>query len=114
MNSLRMGKITLGFALIVMTVVFYACTSSIPHSDTLHQQWAIKNMGNIDLHDARKLYTESCSGCHALHSPSEFTRKEWSSIIAVMAVKARLSSRDSVAVTAYLDAYSRDNHLSLR
>ena len=103
--SLLLFFITLGSAL-------YSCVSSIPRVDALHEEWAQKRWRDIHLSEARKIYTDNCSGCHGLHSPMEHTEKEWSVLFGEMAGKAHLNTRDSVSIFAYLESFSKDNSLS--
>jgi cytochrome c5 len=82
-----------------------------------------KNETNIELISARKkvpgitmqqlrlgnkIYIRDCSGCHALHKPSEFTAEKWPPILDTMFVKAKISdSATKALITDYLIAKSK-------
>ncbi len=55
-----------------------------------------------------KMYIRDCSGCHALHKPSEFTAEKWHPILDTMFVKAKISdSATKVLITGYVIAKSK-------
>lgn len=55
-----------------------------------------------------KTYTRDCSGCHALHKPSEFTAEQWHPILVKMFVKAKISDNETKAlITDYVIAKSK-------
>jgi hypothetical protein len=106
-----MNKITLYLLLLLTGLALYACASSIPQVDAMHQKWAQQHWQNVNLIEARSLYVAHCSGCHSLHSPAEHTQDEWMRLFDEMAVKAHMAPGDSISVLAYLEAYSKDNRL---
>ena len=109
-----MKKVSLSLLITGMGFILFSCASSIPRVDGAHEAWAQKHWGNIRLAEARQLYVTNCSGCHAVHSPSEHTQEEWSKLFAEMAGKAHMSAIDSTSVLAYLESYSKGNDLSNR
>ncbi len=55
-----------------------------------------------------KIYTRDCSGCHALHKPSEFTAEQWHPILTKMFVKSKISdSATKALITRYVIAKSK-------
>jgi hypothetical protein len=106
-----MRKIPKSYFFAGLCFALYSCASSIPHSDAIHQAWAEKKWKHIDLGEGRALYATNCSGCHSLHSPSEYTQIEWLKFFNEMASKAHMASQDSVSVLAYLISYGKDNNL---
>jgi|SRR5277367_839784 len=48
----------------------------------------------LSLTDARKTYVKTCSGCHALHLPTEFPPQKWPSLVNEMVTvqKVKLST----------------------
>jgi len=88
----------------------YSCASSIPGADATHEKWA-QARWHVSIAEARSVYVANCSGCHGLHSPAEHTQEEWMKLFDEMAIKAHMSSSDSMKVLAYLQTYSKDNQL---
>ncbi len=55
-----------------------------------------------------KVYIRDCSGCHALHKPSEFTIEQWQPILIKMFVKSKISDSITKAlITDYVIANSK-------
>lgn len=106
-----MNKISIIILFFVLGMALYSCSSSIPKSDTAHNNWAKKHWANIDLAEGREAYVTNCSGCHALHIPSEHTGKEWNILFTDMMPRTGMNSKDSISVLAYLEAFSKDNRI---
>ncbi|KUO63494.1 hypothetical protein APF79_06900 [bacterium BRH_c32] len=49
-----------------------------------------------------ELYSNKCSGCHRLHSKTEFTSEKWKSEIEEMGKKAKLSDDEKRMLIEYL------------
>ena len=55
-----------------------------------------------------RAYIQRCSGCHALHKPSQFTVQQWHPILIKMFEKAKVrDSTTKVRITDYLFAKSK-------
>ncbi len=57
-----------------------------------------------DLEAGRGLLAVRCTGCHSLLPISAYTPAEWTSNVAEMAPRARLTPAETAKVTAYLVA----------
>lgn len=57
---------------------------------------------------ANTLYTKTCSVCHALHAPSEFTSVQWPGYVKAMAPRTALSKAQVDQVLSYLQWHARD------
>jgi mono/diheme cytochrome c family protein len=53
------------------------------------------------------LYDSSCSSCHALHDPGEFTANQWPGEMKTMAPNAGFNAAQIALVTRYLQAHAR-------
>lgn len=49
-----------------------------------------------------ELYYNKCSGCHRLHSKTEFTSEKWKSEVEEMSKKARLNEDEKRMIIEYL------------
>lgn len=55
-----------------------------------------------------RLYIRNCSGCHALHKPSQFTAQQWQPILIKMFEKSKiLDSATRILITDYVVAKSK-------
>jgi hypothetical protein len=60
------------------------------------------------LKQGNRMYIRKCSGCHALHKPSQFTPQQWHPILIKMFEKAKVKdSTTKVLIRNYLVAKSR-------
>jgi len=105
-----MKKISLLLLVSISGIALYSCACSIPRADEAHEAWAQRRWNGTHLSEARKVYANNCSGCHTLHSPMEHTQKEWGLLYAEMEGKAHMNARDSIAVFAYLESFSKDTN----
>jgi hypothetical protein len=64
-----------------------------------------------DLQVGRKHYISSCSSCHSLHLPSQFTPKEWEKIMVEMQPKAKIGDARRDSIMTYLSAYAAEGDL---
>ena len=56
-----------------------------------------------DLKTGYKLYKEQCSGCHALHHPSEYSITQWDSILPEMFSQAKINNpNEKLFIKQYL------------
>jgi Dihaem cytochrome c. len=60
------------------------------------------------LRSGSRAYIRRCSGCHALHKPSQFTAQQWHPILIKMFEKAKVrDSTTRILITDYLAAKSK-------
>jgi mono/diheme cytochrome c family protein len=50
----------------------------------------------------KTLYITKCSGCHTIKNPSDYTQEQTLNFLRVEIPKAKLSSKEADAVTAYM------------
>ncbi len=74
--------------------------------------WVAKSATTDDIASvwaqARTLFHQRCTRCHALHRPTEFKANQWPSILKIMTVRAGLSAADKALVTQYLQMHAKD------
>ena len=60
------------------------------------------------LTEARKAYVRTCSGCHALHLPTEFPAKRWPSLVNEMVTvqKVKLSAEQRQQIEEFVTVMS--------
>ena len=51
---------------------------------------------------AKTIYVSKCGGCHTLKNPSDYTQEQTLNFLRTEIPKAKLSSKESDAVTAYM------------
>ncbi|MCK9408328.1 MAG: hypothetical protein M0R68_04260 [Bacteroidetes bacterium] len=94
---------------ISVILFFLGCSSSLPiptASDLLEHS----NNGDVvtveELKEDRSLYIAKCSGCHGLYLPSQYSGKEWQTILPMMNEKSRLSETEAIRIKRYIFLYS--------
>ena len=104
--------------LLLLLLLISACTSS--KKNNLDEKSTVEN---IELNAAKekvpgitmeqlkhgsRLYIRNCSGCHALHKPSQFTARQWQPILVKMFEKSKIrDSATKTLITDYLVAKSK-------
>ena len=88
-------------------IIFTACShKSTPTVAAAPQQTSAQiNMMTVSspaVAEGEKTYNAKCGRCHELKSPSEFTVKDWNSIMRSMAPKAKLTEEERTNVMAYV------------
>ncbi len=58
--------------------------------------------------DGEALYSSSCSACHALHSPDQFTANQWPGSLKSMLPMVSLSDEQLELMTKYLQYHAKD------
>jgi hypothetical protein len=58
--------------------------------------------------DASSWYTKSCSVCHALHAPSQYTANQWPGILKSMSTRTSLSKEQIAWIEKYLQYNAKD------
>ena len=99
-----------------LSLAFTACTSS-KNSNTKNDEAnpeliaAKEKVPGITMERLRsgsRAYIRRCSGCHALHKPSQFTVQQWHPILLKMFEKAKVrDSTTRILMTDYLVAKSK-------
>lgn len=56
---------------------------------------------------AKKMYEQTCSMCHSLHEPTEFTANQWPSTVKGMASRAGINTNDRYLITEYLQKHAK-------
>ncbi len=89
-----------------------ACTASQhlqpADADMAVAQQRIPGITMEGLQSGYKIYRTSCSGCHRLHDPKEYTANEWKHILSEMFTKAKLAEdKQKELVSNFLLAKSR-------
>lgn len=57
-----------------------------------------------NLTHGKSLYEKNCGKCHELHSPSEYTLKEWKENLNEMKDKAEINKKEYKLILGYLSA----------
>lgn len=55
-----------------------------------------------ELHDGRKLYGRSCSGCHGLYAPERYDSTEWRKQMNEMQERSKISDHEKELIYKYL------------
>ena len=58
---------------------------------------------NLDyLNQGRLLYTKTCSSCHTIHLPSEYTKMQWALTMNKMQKRAKITDEQKEMIFRYL------------
>jgi hypothetical protein len=70
----------------------------------------------VSLTDARKTYVRTCSGCHALHLPTEFPPQRWPSLVNEMVTvqKVKLSTEQRQQIEEFVIVMSETKPIASR
>jgi hypothetical protein len=70
----------------------------------------------VSLSDARKTYVKTCSGCHALHLPTEFPPQKWPSLVNEMVTvqKVKLSTEQRQQIEEFVIVMSEPKRVAVR
>ena len=73
-------------------------------ADVIRAQKANPEVTLESLTQARKTYVRTCSGCHALHLPTEFPAQRWPSLVQEMVTvqKVKLSGEQRLQIEEFL------------
>lgn len=93
--------------IIIATIIFalYGCASQLYKPETINVQKAQQVKPGITLGEmkaSRNLYVTTCSSCHNLHLPGEFSSTEWLKILDKMQPKAKITDRQKELLYVYL------------
>lgn len=90
--------------------LFTACATVVPHATALDAAWAKGRFPSANaqtLEEGRATYVNRCGGCHSLKAPKSKPQAEWTSWVAKMAPRSRLSELQRTSVLQYLETFSR-------
>jgi cytochrome c5 len=97
---------------LVSVALVVACTAQIPEPSSAdlgfaQQRWPEATL--TELEGGRKLYVQTCAGCHNLVLPSELAPEEWVKAVETMRAdeEVELSDEQARRITRYLYAASR-------
>jgi nitrate/TMAO reductase-like tetraheme cytochrome c subunit len=85
--------------------ILYGCASKLYAPASVNVQKAQKVDSTITLEQlqaSRNLYAATCSSCHNLHLPDEFTAAQWVKILDKMQPKAKITDEQKKMLLAYL------------
>ena len=70
----------------------------------------------VSLSDARKTYVRTCSGCHALHLPTEFPPQKWPSLVNEMVTvqKVKLSTEQRQQIEEFVIVMAEPKRTAVR
>ncbi len=70
----------------------------------------------VSLSDARKTFVNTCSGCHALHLPTEFPPHKWPELVNEMVTvhKVKLSSEQRQQIEEFVIVMSEAKPIASR
>ncbi len=102
-------KLPRALFVIVCTTGLCSCATVVPEPTLAtmlraSQRWPGTTLR--DLNEGRAVYVRKCSGCHSLHTPDEFTPREWESKVPEMMVRAKLTPTEANLVIRYLASSS--------
>lgn len=89
----------------VIAFTLYGCASQLYQPSTINVQKAQQVNPGITLGQmkaARNLYVTTCSSCHYLHLPDEFTSARWLKVLDKMQPKAKISDKQKKLLFTYL------------
>jgi len=94
----------------LVTLALAGC-ASLPQptpADVSRAQQTQPDITLESLTQARKTYVKTCSGCHALHLPTEFPASRWPSLVQEMMTvqKVKLSGEQRHQIEEFLIAMS--------
>jgi mono/diheme cytochrome c family protein len=55
-----------------------------------------------ELNEGRRLYTNYCSGCHALHLPTQFSEEMWNETLDKMQLRSKTTNSEKAIILKYL------------
>ena len=101
---------------VYLSIVLIACTSSKNsnvHGDESDPELVlakekVPGITMDQLKHGSRMYIRKCSGCHALHKPSQFTAQQWHPILNKMFERSKVKdSTTKILITNYLIAKSK-------
>lgn len=95
-----------------MGLLSLSACSSLPQptpADVTRAQTAYPHVTLERLAQGRKVYVGTCSGCHALHLPSEFPPNKWPALITEMqqVQRVKLSNEQRQQIEEFLVAMAQ-------
>jgi hypothetical protein len=105
--------------LICLGVALGAGCASLPQptsEDVSRAQGDFPGTTLVSLSDARKTYVRTCSGCHALHLPTEFPPQKWPSLVNEMVTvqKVKLSTEQRQQIEEFVIVMSETKRMAVR
>lgn len=93
------------FFLIIFTALFVCCSPivfkpTVEDADLAKTKWSDASMEQLN--SGFKIYVAKCGGCHLLHTPTEFSEKQWLEILPEMGEKSKLDHVDYDLVLKYV------------
>jgi cytochrome c5 len=101
---------------VFLSLFLVACTSSKTanaNKEDINPELAlakekVTGMTMDQLKQGSRMYIRKCSGCHALHKPSQFTAQQWHPILMKMFERSKVKDSTTKAlITNYLVAKSK-------
>jgi hypothetical protein len=92
-------------ALLLLLLLAGGCASRLPpptDADVLRASARWPETTLASLSRGRSLYIDHCSGCHALHLPTERPPSAWPAIVTEMQERSRLDAEKSTVLVRYL------------
>lgn len=83
----------------------FGCASALPHAsdeDIARSRDAFPDATVASLEAGRQAYAQRCSGCHALHLPTEKRADQWPAIVGEMQKDAHLKPGEQQLIERYL------------
>ena len=90
---------------LLSTLALSGCATAIPHITTTTPGFTSCSQSTLEtLAIGRREYIAKCSGCHSLYRPSQGDGGYWTSWMAKMSKRSRLSELEQERIRAYLVA----------
>lgn len=87
--------------IIIIQEVVSSENTDAPETKTSSNKMA---MLTKELYESKNLYENSCSKCHKLYLPNEFTKEEWPSILLKMQKKSKLDDSKIAGIQDYINS----------
>lgn len=91
--------------LLVIVLVICKCSSALYNPTTADAQNSGTSLDSLIA--GRKTYIESCSSCHSLYLPEQYTKREWIIIMDSMQTKSNLTEEQKKIILKYLVTKSK-------
>jgi len=88
-----------------LSCMFICCSPiifkpTIEDVDLAKKTWSDASIEQLN--DGCSLYVAKCGGCHLLHTPNEFTEKQWIELLPEMTARAKLTTQQNDLVLKYV------------
>ena len=90
---------------ITLSALFVCCSPVLFKLTTEDVDFAKTKWNDVSIEQLNRgcsLYIGKCAGCHFLHTPNEFTEKEWLELLPEMSSKAKLTQEQNDLVMKYV------------